>query len=52
MDLAVMDAGINRADLEREALGDRIKAAMAEGVAAQQAPGSEQYAAGGAEAAH
>jgi hypothetical protein len=36
--LTVVDGGINRADFEREVLGHGIKTAVAEGIAAKQAP--------------
>ena len=38
MDLTVMDGGVNRAYFEREAPWNGIEAAVAEGIAAQQAP--------------
>ena len=42
--LAVVVGGVDRAGAEREALGDGVEAAVAEGVAAQQAPGGEERA--------
>ncbi len=47
---AVVLAGVDRADVEREAVRDGVEAAVAEGIAAQEAPGGEQEAADGAEA--
>ena len=46
--LAVVLGGIDRPDPQREALRDRVEAAVAEGVAAQQAPGGEEQARGAA----
>ena len=50
--LAVVVLGrVDRADPQGEAVGDRVEAAVAERVAAQQAPGGEQQRRGSAEAA-
>ena len=40
--LTVVVGGVDRADPQREALRDRVEAAVAERVAAQQAPGGEE----------